>query len=140
MLTIQTFILLAGIAQIALALGSISIPQILNWKDKLTETDPLIRQIFWVYACYILVMNLSWGLLSVFNYKELASGSRLGTVITGFIALYWISRLLIQFFYFDRSNFPKGKWHQFGEIVLVSTFVFLTVTYAWAFTSNYLFK
>ena len=140
MLTIQTFILLAGIAQIALALGSITIPQILNWKDKLAKTNTLIRQIFWVYACYILVINLSFGLLSVFNYKELASGSRFGTVITGFIALYWISRVLIQFLYFDRSNFPKGKWNQFGEIVLVSTFVFLSVTYAWAFTSNYLIK
>src|SRR3569623_1699428 len=98
MLTIQTFILMAGIAQIALALGSISIPQILNWKDKLAQTNTLIKQIFWVYACYILIINLSFGLLSVFNYKELASGSRLGTIITGFIALYWLSRLLIQFF------------------------------------------
>ena len=140
MLTIQTFILLAGIAQIALALGSITIPQILNWKDKLASTNTLIRQIFWVYACYILVINLSFGLLSVFNYKELVSGSRLGTVITGFIALYWISRMLIQFLYFDRSNFPKEKWNQFGEIVLVSTFAFLCITYAWAFTFNYLIK
>jgi hypothetical protein len=140
MLNLQTFVILAGIAQMALALGSLTIPQILNWRDKLVQTNTLIRRIFWGYAAYIFTINLSFGLLSAFNSGELTNGSHLGTIITGFIALYWISRLLIQFFCFDRADFPKGKWNWFGEMVLVGTFVFLSFVYIWAFISNYLIK
>ncbi len=140
MLNLQTFLLLAGIAQMALAVGSLTIPRILNWKDKLAKTNLLTRQMFWVYAGYIFVINLSFGFLSTFDSGELVNGSRLSAIITGFIALYWISRVLIQFFYFDRTDFPKGRWNLFGEIALVGTFVFLSTIYTWAFTSNYLIK
>lgn len=140
MLNLQTFILLAGIAQIVLALGSLTIPRILNWKDNLAKTSALISQMFWVYAGYIFVINLSFGLLSICDSEELTNRSRLGTILTGFIALYWISRVLIQFIYFDRTDFPKGKWNLPGEIILVGTFIFLSIIYAWAFTFNYLIK
>ena len=44
---ISEFIKLAGLAQIALAIGSLVIPQILGWKSELPKVRPLIKQIFW---------------------------------------------------------------------------------------------
>ena len=134
---IQGLIFIAGLAQLALAGGSLVIPKILNWRFELAKVQPLIKQMFWTYAAYILVINVSFGLISVFAFEELTNGSKLAMLIAGFIAVYWISRVLIQFFYFDRANFPSGKWNRAGEVVLVTLFVFLSVVYILAFYVNY---
>ena len=128
---------IAGIAQLVLVTGSFAIPRVLNWHNELAKIQPLIKQMFWTYAAYILVINLCFGLLSLFDYKELLNGSTLALLITGFIAVYWISRILIQFFYFDRTNFPAGKWNRLAEFLLVVLFIFLSMVYSLACYSNY---
>jgi ABC-type antimicrobial peptide transport system permease subunit len=136
-LHIQTWLYLAGVAQVALVIGSLAIPKILHWTAELQKVQPLVRQLFWTYAAYILVINLCFGLLSAFAYRDLSDGSVLALAVTGFIAVYWISRLGIQFFYFDRSSFPKGSLTMLGEILLVALFVFLSTVYGAAFYFNY---
>ena len=134
---IQTSIYLAGLAQIALVGGSLLIPGILNWKTELAKVQMLIKQMFWTYAAYILIINLCFGLLSVFAHAELLNGSLISMLVCGFIATYWISRVLIQFFYFDKSSFPTGMWHRIAEVLLVILFVFLSTVYSMAFYYNY---
>ena len=108
---LEIMIVVAGIGQILLVIGSLAIPKFLNWSSELSKVRPLIRQIFWTYAGYILVTNLSFGLLSVLAPTALLDGTFLGTCITGFIALYWAARIVIQFTYFDRSD---GIWNLWG--------------------------
>jgi len=134
---IQQLIYLAGLAQLTLIIGSLFIPKVLGWKGELTKVQPLIKQMFWTYAAYILVINLCFGLLSTFDYRELTSGSNLAIIINGFIAVYWISRVLVQFLYFDRSNFPAGKWNKLAELVLVLLFISLSAVYSLAFYFNF---
>ncbi|WP_183574826.1 hypothetical protein HDF18_00215 [Mucilaginibacter sp. X5P1] len=134
---IDTLLRVAGLAQIALVAGSFAIPKVLNWRNELAKVQPLIKQMFWTYAAYILVINLCFGLLSVFGSKELVNGSVLALLITGFIAIYWISRVLIQFLYFDRTNFPAGKWNKLAEVLLVALFIFLSIVYSLACYINY---
>ncbi len=135
---IQIQVFIAGVAQIALAIGSLAIPKILNWRQELSKVQPFIKQMFWTYAAYILVINLCFGLISACAFRELTDGSKLAMMLTGFIAVYWVSRVLIQFLYFDRKNFPMGKWNNLGEVVLVTLFIFLSVVYSRAFYINYL--
>lgn len=133
---ISSWIFLAGLGQIGLVAGSLVIPKILKWKDELNKVQPLIKQIFWTYAGYILVTNFCFGLISVFATNTLIDKSILATAVTGFIALYWFSRIAIQFFYFDRKNFPDGKILLLGEVLLIALFVFLTLVYGWSFYLN----
>jgi hypothetical protein len=130
---IQVLLQVAGLTQIMLAIGSLVIPRLLNWRIELLKTSKLIRQMFWTYAAYILVINLCFGLLSVFYYRELSDGSTLATLINGFIAAYWISRVAVQFLYFDRTAFPQGKFYLAGEVLLVLTFILLSGVYSYAF-------
>jgi hypothetical protein len=133
---INGLIQIAGLAQIVLVLGSLAVPRILNWRIELAKVQPLIKQMFWTYAAYILVINLCFGLLSLLAYNDLLNGSLLALLVTGFIAVYWISRVLIQFFYFDRKGFPAGPQHKFAEVLLVSLFIFLSIVYSYAFYHN----
>jgi hypothetical protein len=135
-LNIRQMIRLAGLGQIVLALGSLAVPKALAWRTELAKTAPLIKQMFWVYAAYIFVINLSFGLVSLLCAGDLTDGSGLGTMLAGFIAVYWVSRVLIQFFYFDRSNFPAGGWNRAAEILLVAAFVFFSLVYGWVCCFN----
>jgi len=135
---IQLLVYLAGLAQIALALGSLVVPGALKWRAELMKVQPMIKQLFWVYASYIFVINNCFGLISFFAPGDLTNGTTLATALTGFIAAYWISRVLIQFFYFDRTNFPKGTRYRIGEFILVTIFFFLSGVYCTAFYVNFM--
>lgn len=135
-INIQTFIRLAGLAQIVLVMGSFAIPKVLDWPNQLKTVPPLIRQMFWVYAAYILTINLCFGLVSTFVSAELVNHSTLAVLVNGFIALYWISRMVVQFFVLDHSNFPKGPWHKVAEMTLTLLFICLATIYSTAFYLN----
>lgn len=125
-------VLLAGIGQLVLAVASLAIPGVLGWKAELAKLRPLTRQVFWTYAGYIWSTNVAFGLVSAFLTEGLLDESRLAACATGFIALYWAARCLIQWCYFDRSDVPQG-WHvRMAEFGLNGLFVFLTATYATA--------
>lgn len=58
--------------------------------------------------------------------------------MTMFISLYWFTRIVIQFFYFDRHDVPKGLMYVMGEVALVSLFLIFTVIYFIDFLYNVL--
>jgi hypothetical protein len=127
---------IAGFAQIALAAGSLAIPRVLGWREETSKLRPLTRRVFWMYAAYILGMNLSLGVLSAFGPAWLADGTPLAVAVSGFIAVYWGARLASQFLVLDRRDAPRGAKFVAAEIVLVSLFVFFTGVYGWAVIKN----
>ena len=121
-----------GLGQIILIIGSLALPKILNWSTELSSLTPLTRQMFWVYSAYIWATNLSFGLISTLSPEWLITPHPLAVVINSFICVYWGSRVLIQFFYFDRSSAPQGTFFTLAEIGLVLLFIGLTLTYGLA--------
>jgi hypothetical protein len=124
-------LILAGLGQLALAVGSLALPRILRWDDDTAKLRPLTRQVFWTYAAYIWVTNICFGVVSTFAPAWLLDRSPLARAVTGYIAVYWGTRLLVQFFYFDRSAAPPGAIYKVGEVLLVGLFIFLTLVYGY---------
>ena len=129
---VQMLVFYSGLGQIALIIGSLAIPKLLNWSEVLQGVNPLTRQMFWVYSAYIWTTNLSFGLLSTFAPELLVRADPLAVAVNAFIVLYWGARVLIQFFYFDRSSMPSGGIYTVGEIALVLLFIALTAVYGLA--------
>ena len=48
----------AGATQLGIALSSLFLPKILDWKGQTARLDELTRHVFWTYACYIFGTNL----------------------------------------------------------------------------------
>jgi hypothetical protein len=135
-LPLRALVLLAGVGQIVLALSSLAIPRVLGFEAETAKLRPLLRQMFWTYAGYILCINLSFGLLSAFAPRWLLDGSPLAAAVTGFITAYWGARVIIQFTYFDRSDAPEGAHVRLAEAGLVALFVYLVLVYGLAFAAN----
>ncbi len=134
--TLKLLILVCGLGYIALSIGSLAIPKALQWNIHLKNLQPLLRQMFWTYAAYILVINLSFGVLSLIAADELINKSMLAKSITLFISIYWLARIGIQFFYFDKTDAPKGIMFTVGEFALITLFALFTIVYFVAFLYN----
>ena len=135
-MSLESVVRLAGLGQLALAAASTAIPHVLRWRTETAALRPLLRQLFWIYAGYILGFHIAFGLLSVLAPGWLLDGSGLAAAVSGFIATYWGVRLVLQFAYLDRSDAPQGSWFSAAEGALVSLFVFLSATYASALVAN----
>jgi len=131
--TIHRLVWFAGMGQLGLVAGSIAIPKVLRWKEELARiSNPLIRQVFWVYSIYIWATNLCFGLISSLAPGWLLKREPLGASVCGFIAVYWTSRVFIQIFYFDRSQVPNRAIFKLAEAALMSLFIALSVIYGLA--------
>ncbi len=132
----EPLIFFAGLGQLLLVLCSLAIPKILNWHEETSKLRPLTRQVFWTYAGYIWVTNLSIALISMTSPSSLIDKSFLATAVSLYIFLYWLVRLIIQFTWFDRRDAPKGLQYLIAEGFLVGLFIGLTVVYGWAVVRN----
>jgi hypothetical protein len=131
----KVLLILAGLGQLGLAIGSLALPRILGWGADTAKLRPLTRQVFWTYATYIWVTNICFGVVSTFAPDWLLDRSSLARAVAGYITAYWGVRVLVQFFYFDRSEAPPGAFYKMAEGVLVGLFIFLTAVYGYAAVS-----
>ena len=133
---LTTAVTLAGLGQIVLVLASIAIPKCLEWGKGLANLRPLLRQMFWTYAVYVTGVHLFAGVVSFIAPEELVNGSFLSIAVCLLMALWWGARVIIQFFFFDRTDVPATLFNKLAEVGLVSLFVYLTVVYSWAIIEN----
>lgn len=127
--TIEVALILAGLAQLAIASSSVFIPHLLGWREETARLRPLTRQVFWTYAAYILSFHVAFGTLSLLAPRALTDGSTLARAVCAFIAVYWAVRLVLQFAVFDRSVNTRPLY-RFAEIAYVSAFAYLAVVYS----------
>jgi len=131
----KTLLILAGLGQLVLALGSLALPMMLRWRDDTAQLRPLTRQVFWTHSAYIWLTNICFGVISAAAPDLLLERTPLARVVAGYVTAYWGARVVIQFFYFDRSAAPAGAVYKIAEVALVGLFVFLTAVYAYTAVS-----
>ena len=79
--SLRTLVFLAGVGQIVLALASTAIPRVLRFREETAKLRPLLREMFWTYAGYILCINFSFGLLSALRPAWILDGSPLAAAV-----------------------------------------------------------
>jgi hypothetical protein len=121
----------AGVAQFGILLASALVPLRLNWRTELVSLSRLHRQMYWVYGGYVVMAIVAFGLISVLNARELASGSGLARGLCAYIAVFWGIRVVLQGV-FDVKAHLTAWWLKAGYFVLTVLFATLTLVYAWA--------
>lgn len=124
-------IFLAGFGQLGILIASALVPFQLKWKTELAILSRLHRQMYWVYGGYVVLAIAAFGLISIFNAGELASGSGLARGVCGYIAVFWAVRFALQWV-FDVKEHLSTWWLKLGYYVLTILFACFTVLYAFA--------
>ena len=116
------FIWAAGAVQLSIASANFLAPARLRYRENLAKVSPIVRQIFVIHAAYIVGVLLALSALCFFFAPELAGASRLGTFLSGFIALFWLSRSAIQVLYYDSE---LRKQNRFFDTAFLLAFLYL---------------
>lgn len=122
---------LAGIGHFCILFASFQVPGRLGWKKDLAQLTPFNRKLMWVYAGTTLLTIIAFGVLTLFLHHEFLTGDRAAVAIATFIAIFWTLRILVDFVYFEHSDWPAGLQFVVGHFLLTALFAALASTY-WA--------
>jgi len=125
----DALILAGGICHFAILIASGLVPSVLNWREELDRLSPFLRKLFWVYGAFIVLVIVGFGTVSVLNHETLAAGSPLARSVCGFVAVFWLARLFVQFFVFDAAPFKHRRVLMIGYHGLTVLFLYLVVAY-----------
>ena len=128
---LATLLFAAGAAQLCVLVASALVPFRLNWRTELSSLPRLHRQMYWVYGGYVVLSIVAFGLLSLFNARELAQRSGLARGVCLYIAVFWGVRVTLQAV-FDVKAHLTAWWLTAGYVLLTVLFAAFTVVYGWA--------
>jgi len=121
------FVWAAGVVHLGIAAANFILPAKLRYRENLSKVSPMIRQIFIVHSAYIVGVLVGFGVLCFFFAHDLARSSRLGKFLGGFISLFWLSRSVIQFFYYDSE---LKRQHRLADVAFTLAVLFLGGVFA----------
>jgi hypothetical protein len=93
----------AGIGYVGIIAANLPLPRRLRVKEGLASVPKFLRQIFYVHWMYIVIVLGLFAALCFGFAAELAGGSGLGRFLSGFMACFWLLRIALQIFYYDRE-------------------------------------
>jgi len=124
-------IFLAGVGQLGVLIASALVPFQLKWKTELATLPRLHRQMYWVYGGYVVLAIIAFALISLFNARELASGSGLARGVCAYIAMFWGVRLALQPVFDVKEHLTKW-WLKAGYHALTLLFIGFVLIYCYA--------
>ena len=122
----------SGLLLILLGLAHSRFGQYLNWRSDLPKLALVNRQIFLVHCFYIALMLGMMGSLCLFLPAILLEGQPLSQMVLGGMTLVWGSRLLIQWFIFDRALWRDHRLNRRIHYLLTALWTYLTAVDAFA--------
>lgn len=125
-------LLLAGVCFVMLTVACFFLPGALGWKEKLSNLSPLMRQMFYTYAGYVFATHVFFGVLTLGYRDWLLSGTEPAAWMVGFMLLWWVARLVIQFFGFDLRELEMTLGMKVAKGAL--TFMFLCLVTIFSLT------
>ena len=122
---------LAGVGHFCVLGASFQVPRRLGWKDDLPKLTPFNRKLMYVYGGFTVLTIAAFGVLTLFLHGEMLRGERAATALAVFIAVYWTTRIGVDFLYYEHKDWPQGAQFVAGHILLTALFCALATTY-WA--------
>jgi hypothetical protein len=120
---------LAGIGHFCILFASFQVPHQLKWKEDLAQLTTFNRKWVWVSSGFIVLTIIAFGTLTLILHQEFLTGDRVAVGLSAFIAIFWTLRILVDIFYYDHADWPKGVRFVVGHCLLTALFVALAATY-----------
>jgi hypothetical protein len=93
----------AGVVHVGIMAANVPLPGRLRVRERLAGVPRFVRQIFYVHWVYIVIVLGLFAALCFGFAPELAGASVLGRFLSGFMAGFWLLRIVLQIFYYDRE-------------------------------------
>jgi hypothetical protein len=116
---VQWLLVVIGAGQIALGIGHVGLPRVLQWKTDLASVSSMTRSVSYVHTFFIGFVTTLFGMIDVFFRNDLVMEPRLGRLLCGSVALFWGCRAAAQVFWFatETRKLPYGVMLQYLAVL-----------------------
>lgn len=121
---------IVGALLITLGLAHSAFSRYFNWKGELALLSLLTRQIFHVHGFFIALVVGMIGVCSVFFTNALLDRSALSRVVLSGFVIFWLSRLICQFFVYDPGIWRGRRFYTIMHVVFSAFWVYTVLTYS----------
>ena len=119
----------AGAVHVGIVAANIPLPGRLQVRQKLAGVPRFVRQIFYVHWVYIVIVLGLFAALCFGFAPDLAGASALGRFLSGFMAGFWLLRIGLQVFYYDREIRRENRGL---DMLYVASLIVLVVIFGMA--------
>lgn len=106
-----------------------------GWKKELERVSLLTRQIFQVHCFFIALLLVLLGACSLFYADALLEPGPLTRVILAGIVVFWLCRLLFQWFVYDPAIWRGRPFYTLMHVAFSLFWIYVVVTYGLALRS-----
>ncbi len=130
--SLELLLVIGGILHFGILTAGALVPFVVDFPKQLAKVSNLMRQLVWAYAAYIFLTIIGFGIVSVVFASPLAAGTPLARAVCGYIAIFWIIRLVIQLFVFDVKPYLTNWFFRLGYHGLTIVFIYHSIVYSLA--------
>lgn len=124
-----TALWMAGIGHFCVLIASFQVPSRLGWKEDLAKLTSFNRKLMWVHGGFAVLTIIAFGVLTLTLHSEMLRGDRAALCLAAFIGIYWTTRVVVDFAYYEHKDWPRGRGFVVGHTLLTLLFMFLAATY-----------
>jgi len=106
-----------------------------GWKKELSQLSLFTRQIFIVHCFFIALVVAMLGIASLFYTDVLLQPSAASRLMLAGIVVFWMCRLVIQFFVYDSAIWRGGRFYTYMHVVFSAFWMYVVITYSVALRS-----
>ena len=119
----------AGAVHVGIIAANVPLPEKLRVRDRLAGVPRFIRQIFYVHWLYIVLVLAMFAALCFGFAPELAGATAMGRFLSAFMAGFWLLRIALQLFYYDREIRRQNRTL---DALYLGALMFLVVVFGFA--------
>ena len=124
----ETQLKLIGALLVLLALLHAGFPRYFDWASELRPLRLINRQMLYVHTLFVALVVLLMGLLCLSCAAELLH-THLGHVVALGLGLFWLVRLLVQFFGYSAALWRGRRFETTVHVVFSLLWTYLTVVF-----------
>jgi hypothetical protein len=104
-----------------------------GWAQELAGVSLFTRRVFFVHTFFIALTVAMGGAVSFFDAGSLLQANALSRAILGGMAVFWLCRLLAQFFAYDAAIWRGDRFRTAIHAVFSALWIYVAATYTIAF-------
>jgi hypothetical protein len=128
-MTIATNLHVVGVLLIVLGMSHLFFNRFFGWERELAPLSLLTRKVFFVHAFFIGLGVVMAGVLSLIDAGALLEPSVLSRAILAGMVVFWLCRLLAQWFAYDAAIWRGDRFRTVMHVLFSALWIYVTATY-----------
>lgn len=126
---------IVGVLLLILGLLHSYFPVYFKWKDELKNVSLINRQLMYIHTLFIAVVVMFVGVLCITSTHDLLHTSFGKKILLG-LSVFWILRLIVQFFGYSKLTWRGKRFETVVHIVLSVFWIYLSGVFLLAYLQS----